>query len=224
MALILCLETTTTNCSVALAKDGELISFKEDMGLNYSHAERLHAYIEEVLLKAGVERTQLEAVAVSKGPGSYTGLRIGVSSAKGLCFALNIPLISTNTLKALALQAQGEAIQNIIPVLDARRMEVYSAIYSSELDELRETQAQIVDEDSFPSALAEGKTVFIGNGAEKLQPIITHKNAVFQTEALPSAREMAVLADAKYKIGDTEDVAYFEPFYLKDFLVNKPKK
>ncbi|RXG31665.1 tRNA (adenosine(37)-N6)-threonylcarbamoyltransferase complex dimerization subunit type 1 TsaB [Leeuwenhoekiella marinoflava] len=224
MALILCLETTTTNCSVAIAKDGEIIGFKEDMGLDYSHAERLHAYIEEVLLQAEVAQSQLDAVAVSKGPGSYTGLRIGVSSAKGLCFALDIPLISTNTLKALALQARGEAIQNIIPVLDARRMEVYSAIYSSELEELREIQAQVIDESSFASALAKGKTVFIGNGAEKLKPIITHQNAVFQTEALPSAREMTVLAEAKHKIGDTEDVAYFEPFYLKDFLINKPKK
>lgn len=224
MALILCLETTTTNCSVAIAKDGELIGFKEDMGLNYSHAERLHTYIEEVLLQAEIKQSQLDAIAVSKGPGSYTGLRIGVSSAKGLCFALNIPLISTNTLKALALQAKGEAIQNIIPVLDARRMEVYSAIYSSEFEELRDIKAQVVDEKSFASALAQGKTVFIGNGAEKLKPVITHKNAFFQTEALPSAREMAVLAEAKHKIGDTEDVAYFEPFYLKDFLINKPKK
>lgn len=224
MALILCIETTTTNCSVALTKDGDILGLKEDMGLNYSHAERLHAYIEEVLLQAGVKQNELDAIAVSKGPGSYTGLRIGVSSAKGLCFALNIPLISTNTLEALALQSKGEAIQNIIPVLDARRMEVYSAIYSSDLKELREIQAQIVDENSFVSALAQGKTIFIGNGAEKLKPVITHENAFFQTEALPSAREMVVLAETKYKIGDTEDVAYFEPFYLKDFLVNKPKK
>ena len=120
MALILCIETTTTNCSVALAKDGDVLGLKEDMGLNYSHAERLHAYIEEVLLQAGVKQNELDAIAVSKGPGSYTGLRIGVSSAKGLCFALDIPLIATNTLEALALQAEGEVIQNIIPVLDAR--------------------------------------------------------------------------------------------------------
>ncbi len=224
MALILCIETTTTNCSVALVKDGNVLALKEDMGLNYSHAERLHVYIQDVLNKAGLDTKKLDAIAVSKGPGSYTGLRIGVSSAKGLSFSLNIPLLATNTLKALAMQAKTEDIKYVIPVLDARRMEVYSAIYDNNLKEIREIQAQIIDEDSFKEYLNQGKTIFVGDGAEKLIDVIKHPNATFQTKALPSAREMAILAEAKNKISDIEDVAYFEPFYLKDFQINKPKK
>ncbi|WP_028377470.1 tRNA (adenosine(37)-N6)-threonylcarbamoyltransferase complex dimerization subunit type 1 TsaB [Leeuwenhoekiella sp. MAR_2009_132] len=224
MALILCIETTTTNCSVALANNGAVIALKEDMGLNYSHAERLHIYIQEVFEKAGVAQSALDAIAVSKGPGSYTGLRIGVSSAKGLSFALDIPLIATNTLKALAMQARVSDAKYIIPLLDARRMEVYSAIYDADFNELRGIEAQIIDEHSFNDFLNAGKTVFIGDGAEKLQRINKHPNGNFVLEALPSAREMALLADAKYKISDIEDVAYFEPFYLKDFQINKPKK
>ncbi|MDP5043943.1 MAG: tRNA (adenosine(37)-N6)-threonylcarbamoyltransferase complex dimerization subunit type 1 TsaB, partial [Leeuwenhoekiella sp.] len=141
MALILCIETTTTNCSVALANNGAVIALKEDMGLNYSHAERLHIYIQEVLEKAGVAQSALDAIAVSKGPGSYTGLRIGVSSAKGLSFALDIPLIATNTLKALAMQAKVSDATYIIPLLDARRMDVYSAIYDADFNELRGIEA-----------------------------------------------------------------------------------
>ena len=223
MALILCIETTTTNCSVALAKDGEVLQLKEDMGLNYSHAERLHSYIQEVLDNASVSKEEMNAVAVSKGPGSYTGLRIGVSSAKGLSFALGIPLISTNTLKALAMQVKDDAVY-IIPLLDARRMEVYSAVYDSSFNELRGVEAQIIDENSFADFLNTGKTVFIGDGAEKLKHIISHPNANFITDALPSAREMAFLVEAKNKISDIEDVAYFEPYYLKDFVAIKSKK
>ena len=222
MALLLCLETTTTNCSVALAKDGDILALKEDMGLNYSHAERLHIYISEVLEQAHVAKTDIDAVAVSKGPGSYTGLRIGVSAAKGLCFALSIPLIATNTLEALAMQAKDE-YAFIVPVLDARRMEVYSAIFNNSFEEIRGIEAQVVEENSFLSYLEEGSVLFIGNGAAKLKDLIKHPNAHFETEALPSSREMATLAEAKNKVSDTEDVAYFEPFYLKDFYVT-PKK
>ena len=226
MALILCLETTTTNCSVALSSGEKLLALKEDMGLNYSHSERLHIYIQEVLNLAKIEKDSLDAIAVSKGPGSYTGLRIGVSSAKGLSFALDIPLLATNTLETLALQIAREntGFDFVIPVLDARRMEVYSAVYDGAFKEIRSVEAQVVDENSFLEYLNEGKTVFIGNGASKLKAIINHPNASFRTEALPSAQEMAVLAQAKYKISDTEDVAYFEPFYLKDFFVTKSKK
>lgn len=222
MALLLCLETTTTNCSVALAKDGDILALKEDMGLNYSHAERLHIYIAEVLEQAQVAKTDIDAVAVSEGPGSYTGLRIGVSAAKGLCFALNIPLVATNTLKALAMQAK-EEYAFIIPVLDARRMEVYSAVFNNQLEEIRGIEAQVVEEDSFLSYMEEGSVLFIGNGAAKLKDLIKHPNAHFETEALPSAREMVTLAEAKNKISDTVDVAYFEPFYLKDFYVTTKK-
>ncbi|MAW96385.1 MULTISPECIES: tRNA (adenosine(37)-N6)-threonylcarbamoyltransferase complex dimerization subunit type 1 TsaB [unclassified Leeuwenhoekiella] len=223
MAIFLCIETTTTNCSVALAKDDMVVAFKEDMGLNYSHAERLHIYIAEVLKEADIPKSEIDAIAVSKGPGSYTGLRIGVSAAKGLCFALNIPLIATNTLKALAMQVN-DSCDYIIPVLDARRMEVYSAVFNADFDEVRGIKAQIVAEDSFTNYLNKGKVVFIGNGAAKLKDLITHPNARFNDVALPSAREMVTLANAKYKISDTEDVAYFEPYYLKDFYVTSKKK
>ena len=222
MATILCIETTTTNCSVALARDGEIVALEEDMGLNYSHSERLHKYIAKVLEKASIKSNEIDAIAVSKGPGSYTGLRIGVSSAKGLCYALDIPLISIDTLKALAYQAIKKA-EYIIPLLDARRMEVYSAIFSNSGERLRETQAEILTVDSFSYYLKKGKTVFIGNGVEKFAGLIENPNAVFLPEALPSAREMATLAEAKFKIQDFENVAYFEPFYLKDFLIQKKK-
>ena len=226
MAILLGIETTTTNCSVALSKDDVILAFKEDMGLNYSHAERLHLYIAEVLQEADIPKSEIDAVAVSKGPGSYTGLRIGVSAAKGLCYALNIPLIATNTLKALAMQANqsGDEFQYIIPVLDARRMEVYSAVFNPVFDEIRSIEAQIVEESSFLNYLDCGKVLFIGNGAAKLKDLIKHPNARFNDKALPSAREMTPLALAKYKISDTEDVAYFEPFYLKDFFVTSKKK
>ncbi|MEH6407419.1 MAG: tRNA (adenosine(37)-N6)-threonylcarbamoyltransferase complex dimerization subunit type 1 TsaB [Leeuwenhoekiella sp.] len=223
MALILCLETTTTNCSVAIAKDGEVLILKEDMGLNYSHAERLHKYIAEVLKEASIDKKELNAIAVSEGPGSYTGLRIGVSSAKGLCFALDIPLIAIDTLQAMATQVS-QPSDSIIPLLDARRMEVYCAVFDSQYQKLTETKAKIVDAESFKEYLEKGITVFIGNGVEKFSEIINNPKAVFIPEALPSSKEMASLAEAKYKISDFEDVAYFEPFYLKDFLITKPKK
>ena len=226
MAILLGIETTTTNCSVALSKDDVILAFKEDMGLDYSHAERLHLYIAEVLQEADIPKSEIDAVAVSKGPGSYTGLRIGVSAAKGLCYALNVPLIATNTLKALAIQANqsGDEFKYIIPVLDARRMEVYSAVFNPVFDEIRSIEAQIVEESSFLNYLDSGKVLFIGNGAAKLKDLIKHPNARFNDKALPSAREMMPLALAKYKISDTEDVAYFEPFYLKDFFVTSKKK
>ena len=219
MAIILCLETATTNCSVALSVNGEVKAIREENNLKYSHAERLHVFIDEVLKEAKIDKSQVEAVAVSKGPGSYTGLRIGVSAAKGLCFALDIPLISTPTLEVLAQQMQLEDCI-IIPLLDARRMEVYSAVFNSEKKQIRETRAEILDENSFKDFLNERKTIFLGDGAAKFEKICNHKNAAFYLDAFPSSAEMAKLADAKYKIGDTESVAYFEPYYLKEFLLN----
>lgn len=217
MALILCLETATTNCSVALSQDGALLALKEDKSNNYSHAEKLHVFIDEILKENNLNVTDLDAIAVSKGPGSYTGLRIGVSSAKGLCFSLDIPLISIATLASLAAQVELEK-GFVIPMLDARRMEVYSAVFDEKLNEIRETKAEILDENSFTDYLEKDKTVFIGNGVEKFQAICTHSNAEFILDKLPSAREMCTLAEAKYKKSDTEDVAYFEPYYLKDFI------
>ena len=222
MAFILSLETATTNCSVSLSKNGKTIAIKEDNDKGYSHAERLHVYIDAVLKEAKIEANNLDAVAVSKGPGSYTGLRIGVSAAKGLSYALEKPLISISTLEALAHQVKiDDGV--IVAMLDARRMEVYSAIYDSKYNQIRETKAQILDETSFIAYLNQGKVYFIGNGVEKTKALINHPNAFFIENKLPSANEMGMLAYNKYKISDIEDVAYFEPYYLKDFVAIKPK-
>ena len=222
MAYILNIETATTNCSVSLSQNGKTILLKEDYNNNYSHAERLNMYIDAVLNESGIISKDLDAVAVSKGPGSYTGLRIGVSAAKGLCFALDKPLVSVSTLEALAHQVTcNDGV--IVAMLDARRMEVYSAIFDSKHHQIRETEAQIIDADSFNSYLQEGKVYFIGNGVEKTKTLINHPNAVFIEDKLPSANEMSFLAYNKFKMMDTEDVAYFEPYYLKDFVALKPK-
>jgi len=218
LAYILNIETATTNCSVSLSKDGETLVLKEDNSLNYSHAESLHVFIDEALKTASLEASQLNAVSVSKGPGSYTGLRIGVSAAKGLCYALNIPLISVDTLKSLAHQVLCEDDAVIVPMLDARRMEVYSAIYDSKYVKIRDTEAQILNEDSFKQYLEKHKVHFIGNGVDKLKTLIAHSNAVFVEDKLPSASEIGILAYDKYKKNDIEDVAYFEPYYLKEFI------
>ncbi|WP_373057894.1 tRNA (adenosine(37)-N6)-threonylcarbamoyltransferase complex dimerization subunit type 1 TsaB [Zunongwangia sp. H14] len=216
MALILCLETASTNCSVALAKDGALLDMKEDNDKNYSHAERLHVFIDEVLRENHLKPENLDAVAISKGPGSYTGLRIGVSAAKGLSFSLDIPLISIPTLYSLALQEK-DGCEFIIPMLDARRMEVYSAVFNKHHEQIRETRAQVLEENSFSEYLEKGTVNFIGSGVEKFEKICSHPNAKFN-HSLPSAREVAIVAEAKYQKSDTEDVAYFEPYYLKDFI------
>lgn len=222
MALVLNIETATTNCSVSLSKDGETLVLKEDNSSGYSHAETLHLFIDEVFKISEIKPTEIDAIAVSKGPGSYTGLRIGVSSAKGLCFALNKPLIAISTLESLAHQLQ---IDNglIIPMLDARRMEVYSAIYNSKLELVRGIEAEILTEESYNELLKTNKVYFIGNGVEKTKGLIQHPNAIYVEGKLPSANEMALLVEQKYKKSDTEDVAYFEPYYLKDFVALKKK-
>ncbi|RFN59621.1 tRNA (adenosine(37)-N6)-threonylcarbamoyltransferase complex dimerization subunit type 1 TsaB [Marixanthomonas ophiurae] len=220
MATILCIETATTNCSVALSVNGSVAAFKEDNPngeqKGYSHAEKLHGYIEEVLASGNVSKSNLDAIAVSKGPGSYTGLRIGVSAAKGLCYALEIPLISISTLQSLSLQVKEEDTF-VIPLLDARRMEVYSAVFFSE-KRIRETKAEIVTEDSFLEYTDKKKTIFIGDGVSKFEPLCQHPNTTFITNKLPSAKQMAALSEKKFKTNDFEDVAYFEPYYLKDFI------
>ncbi len=217
MAYILNIETATTNCSVSLSKDGEILVLKEDNNLNYSHAESLHVFIGEVLESANLKSSQLDAIAVSKGPGSYTGLRIGVSTAKGLCFALDKPLISIDTLHSLAHQVRmDEGV--IVSMIDARRMEVFSAIYDVNHQQIRAAEAQILDLDSFKSFLEMGRVYFVGNGVDKAKTVIAHPNAIFIEGKLPSARHMATLADFKFNKNDTENVAYFEPYYLKEFI------
>jgi tRNA threonylcarbamoyladenosine biosynthesis protein TsaB len=218
MALILALETATTNCSVSISKNGEIIGFKEDFNENYSHSERLHCYIEEVVTECNINLNELDAIAVSKGPGSYTGLRIGVSAAKGLCISLDIPLISVNTLESLANQIYGDS-DIIIPMLDARRMEVYSSVYSSNKEKIRKTKAEILDKKSFSDYSSSGKIIFIGNGAKKYKDICPYINVEFHENNQPSAKEMGPLAYSKFLKKEFEDVAYFEPYYLKDFIL-----
>jgi tRNA threonylcarbamoyladenosine biosynthesis protein TsaB len=223
MAYILNIDTATTNCSVSVSKNKEIVSLFELNEKGYSHAENLHAFIRQAIEKAGITLAALDAIAISKGPGSYTGLRIGVSAAKGLCFALNKPLISVPTLDVLARKIEIEE-GVIVAMLDARRMEVYSALYDLTYTSIRKTEAQIIDENSFASLLPENKLHFIGNGAAKCMELITHKNAIFHTELeVPSAREMALLSNAKLQDKAFEDVAYFEPYYLKDFMGTKKK-
>jgi tRNA threonylcarbamoyladenosine biosynthesis protein TsaB len=222
VALILSIETSTTNCSVSLSKKAELLVVKEDYDRKYSHSERLHTYIHDVLKHAKVSINDIDAIAISKGPGSYTGLRIGVSAAKGLCYALNKPLISIPTLESLAHQV----IKNdgmIVSMLDARRLEVYSAVFDSSYEQIRETKAEILNKGSFSKYLENGKVYFIGNGVDKTKSLISDHNAVYIDDKLPSAKEMGSIAFNKFKISDFEDVAYFEPYYLKDFVALKPK-
>jgi tRNA threonylcarbamoyladenosine biosynthesis protein TsaB len=216
LSYILNIETATKNCSVSLAKSGKIILCKEIAEQGYSHAERLHVFIEEILKESNVVFQELNAIAVSKGPGSYTGLRIGVSAAKGLCYALGIPLISIDTLTILAHQKKIES-GLIIPMIDARRMEVYSAVFNSDYEKLREVQAEILTEESF-SACQE-TVYFIGDSNEKAKNILTKANFVFDTTIIfPSAKEMGVISYQKFQDNDFEDVAYFEPYYLKDFI------
>ncbi|MET3029260.1 tRNA (adenosine(37)-N6)-threonylcarbamoyltransferase complex dimerization subunit type 1 TsaB [Flavobacterium sp. UW10123] len=222
MSFILNIETATKNCSVSIAKDGQTIVCSELAGEGYSHAEKLHVFIEEVIAKAGISAQDLKAVAVSQGPGSYTGLRIGVSAAKGLCYALNIPLIAVDTMQTLASQA-GVTDGKIIPMLDARRMEVYSAIFNSDLTLERAIKAEIIDENSFHEYT--DKLYFVGDCADKCKTVLTKDNFVFlENIKYPSAQAMSKISFDKYQKSDTVDVAYFEPYYLKDFMIALPKK
>jgi tRNA threonylcarbamoyladenosine biosynthesis protein TsaB len=222
LSYILNIETATKNCSVALAKDGKTILCKEIVEEGYSHAERLHVFIEDIMTESKVALADLVAIAVSQGPGSYTGLRIGVSAAKGLCFALDIPLIATDTLQTLASQVQ---VQNglIIPMIDARRMEVYSAIFDSKLEKKRAILAEIIDENSFDDL--QEIVYFVGDCNLKCKPFLNKSNFIFLDKIIySSAKDMSYFSFEKYKKNDTVDVAYFEPYYLKDFVGTVAKK
>ncbi len=225
MATILQIETATPVCSVALSINGKTIALKEEAAQNI-HAASLTLFIEKVMKSANLKFTDLDAVAVSKGPGSYTGLRIGVSTAKGLCFALDKPLIAINTLQ---MMANGYMLQNpnyeglICTMIDARRMEVFTAIYNSNLQEVEATNAKIVSETSFNSMLEGNDITFIGDGAEKCKLVLNHQNAHFSSLNFNSATNMSALDLQAYNNQNFEDVAYFEPFYLKDFVFTTPK-
>lgn len=232
MALILNIETSTEVCSVNVAQDGKVLFERESLeGLN--HSQMLTVFIEEILYKQGLSPAKLNAVAVSKGPGSYTGLRIGVSVAKGLCFSLNIPLLAIGTIDVMGRYASenqelylGTRDEEILfcPMIDARRMEVYTAVFNAAGEQLRSVTAKIIDNTSFSSLLAQHRIMFFGNGAHKCRQALTHPNALFIGPLNASARFMIKYAEEKYKNNDWEDVAYFEPFYLKDFIATVPVK
>jgi len=224
MSLLLCIETSTTNCSVAISKNGECIALKEDNNAGYSHSESLHLFIEDLLAEQKITLKNLDAIAVSKGPGSYTGLRIGVSTAKGLCYVLDIPLLAINTLDSLAAEVTNDSPCYIVPMLDARRMEVYTASFTEKHQCTEATKALILDETSYSDLLDKQKTIFIGNGVVKFQEICSHTNAEFITNKVPSAKNLCRLAQQKFEAKNFEDVAYFEPYYLKDFVAGVKKK
>jgi tRNA threonylcarbamoyladenosine biosynthesis protein TsaB len=218
LSYILNIETATKNCSVALAKEGKTVLCKEIAELGYSHAEKLHVFIEEIISESKITFQDIKAIAVSKGPGSYTGLRIGVSAAKGLCYALDIPLIAIDTLTILANQTTIEG-GIIIPMIDARRMEVYSAVFNSKKEMIRGVEAQVLTETSFDNY--NEPVYFIGYSNEKAKTILNKSNFIFDDKIVyPSAKEMSLLSFQKYSKNDFEDVAYFEPYYLKDFMMS----
>ena len=231
MAVILCLETATAVCSVALGRDGDLWQLKESSVPN-AHSSLIISFIEEVLAAAGITLPMVDAVAVSKGPGSYTGLRIGVSTAKGLCYALEKPMIAIGSLQSLArgmrddILQQGMSSRDLLfcPMIDARRMEVYSALYDMDNREKREIRAEIITAESFSDVLKDHTIVFCGDGAAKCRPLLEkNPNAIFHESFLSSAAHLVPLAEAYFRQEQFVDVAYFEPFYLKEFIPGKPR-
>jgi tRNA threonylcarbamoyladenosine biosynthesis protein TsaB len=220
--MILCIETSALNCSVALFNKEQLVDVIESKDSSYSHSEKLHVYINDILKKNTVSVSELLAVAVSSGPGSYTGLRIGASAAKGLSYALNIPLISVSTLEALYVhQKATSSYDYYIPMIDARRREVYMQKFGSNGAELSPVEAVVVDEAFFEKC--ESNAVIFGDGADKFIDIIPSHVALLEG-AFPSAAMLGVLAYEKFKENKFEDTAYYEPFYLKDFVAGTPKK
>ncbi len=230
MALILNLETSTTVCSVSLAKGGKVLALKKTEEEN-SHSKILTIFIEDIFKENNIDIKTIDAVAVSKGPGSYTGLRIGVSAAKGIAYGLNIPLISINTLKIMVVRVLEEnaKLKNdksilFAPMIDARRMEVYTAFFNNNLEMKTDISADIIDESSYLGELSKHNIHFFGNGAPKCKETIISTNAHFIENIYPSADNMAPLSEKAFLNKDFEDVAYFEPFYLKDFIAAVPTK
>lgn len=224
MATILHLETATKQCSVALARKGKLLASRRLLNDSFSHSEKLHTFINEVLEETATAPDQLDAIAVSKGPGSYTGLRIGVAAAKGLCFALDLPLIALNSLEIL-IQSVAEPTDFILPMLDARRMEVYTAVFDGDKKWVQETAALVIDSRSFLEIAQEKKVIVVGDGAKKFQALKPQIQADFpELPSHPEAKDMIEMAWAKYNAQDFESLAYFEPFYLKEFQTTPPKK
>ena len=224
--IILNIETSTNVCSIAISENGNCIFSKSDSeGMN--HAALLSVFIAEGMEVLKTQSKKLDAVAVSSGPGSYTGLRIGVSTAKGLCYGLEIPLIAVSTLEVLTAQAlkKVENADNILfcPMIDARRMEVYAAFYNAKGEIQREISADIIDATSYAEIIDNNLVYFFGNGAEKCKTTLTHSNARFIDDLIPLAENMIPLAEIRYNEKRFEDVAYFEPFYLKEFYTTAVK-
>lgn len=224
MSLILSIETATTVCSVALHNDRELLG-SQSLFIDKSHSGLLAPSIKSLVEYCGYTISDLEGVAVSEGPGSYTGLRIGVSAAKGLCFSLDIPLIAVSTLEAMARGVNRFNYDKalVCPMIDARRMEVYCLLVNSQGDIMLETQPVIISETSFQDQLTAEKILFFGNGAAKCRDVIMSDNAIFIDNIYPDAVNIGAIAAEKFRKSQFEDVAYFEPFYLKDFRISQPK-
>jgi tRNA threonylcarbamoyladenosine biosynthesis protein TsaB len=224
--LILLLETATSSCSVALSENGKIIAVREANERNI-HASHITLFIEELMIQTGKKYSDLKAVAVSKGPGSYTGLRIGVSTAKGLCYALDIPLLGIDTLEAMAsgLLSKMEVQQSdlLIPMIDARRMEVYTGIFQKDLKVIEPVNAKIVDASSFDQ-FSDRNLILFGDGAGKFKELFSGQNNIRFIDFTNSAEDLNFLAFRKFNDNETENTAYFEPFYLKDFLVTKSAK
>lgn len=222
MTLILHLETATKVCSAALSNDGALLALREIKDDEYAHGERLTLLIEELFAETSHQPSDLSAVSVASGPGSYTGLRIGVSTAKGLCYALRIPLLSIDALVSMAaLAAEKHPGKSLCPMIDARRMEVYSAIYNSDLTVRKRLSADVLDDFSYSEY---EPFVFFGDGARKVTESWNGRNVIFDETLLPSAAGQVKLVYEKFLRKEFEDVAYFEPFYLKEFMGTMPKK
>ena len=221
--MILCLETATPSCSVALVHNGEVLACEEDpKGQN--HSEKITLFIDKVMKTAGVSYNDLDAVAVSMGPGSYTGLRIGVSTAKGICYAVSKPLIAVETLEAMVYGGK-TIVKNglLIPAIDARRMEVYAAIFDENVNKIKDTEAIIIDENSFSELKKDHHLFLFGDGADKCAELFENDDKITVIkEFYCSARYMNVIAQSKLDAKDFVDVAYFEPFYLKDFVPGTP--
>jgi tRNA threonylcarbamoyladenosine biosynthesis protein TsaB len=217
MALILNIETATQICSTCLSRDGHVIAIRETTESN-SHALLLGTFIQELFSEAGLTIDNLDAVAVSSGPGSYTGLRIGVSMAKGICYSRNIPLIAIPTLEAMAMGMRNKCDADyLVPMIDAGRMEVYSAVFDQNIQQIRKDQPQIIDQDSFSEEVKNGSICYFGGGAPKCKEVIERKNVSFKEGGLPTSNSMAGLAEKYYNANHFADTAYFEPFYLKEF-------
>lgn len=221
---ILYIETSSKNCSVAVSDNEKLLCLCEEVSENYKQSESLHVYVEWALEGAGISLKDIEAVSLGKGPGSYTGLRIGAASAKGFCYGLKVPFIAVNSLESMIEPFLGDNYDLIVPLIDARRMEVYTAVYDGNTgEELSETEAKILDETSFEE-FRNKKVIFVGDGATKAKDILNLPDAVFREDIYPSAQYLIKKTLKKIEKKEFEDMAYFEPFYLKDFHGVKKNK